>query len=151
MANSHVAHDCVVGDRCLLANGAVLAGHVTLENNVMISGNSAVHQNVRLGRLSLLSGVSGSTMDLPPFMIMQRINVLCGVNVIGMRRAGICNGSIDAVRKAYHLLYRSDLLVSHSVPRLEKELGHVPEIAELVAFIRASKRGISLDVIRDAA
>jgi UDP-N-acetylglucosamine acyltransferase len=151
MANSHVAHDCVVGDRCLMANGAVLGGHVTLEDNVMVSGNSAVHQNVRLGRLSLLSGVSGSTMDLPPFFIMQRINVMCGVNVIGMRRAGISNGSIDAVRKAFHLLYHSDLLVSHSVPRIERELGHVPEVAELVAFIRASKRGISLDISREAA
>src|SRR5262245_32277078 len=151
MSNSHVAHDCVVGDRCLMANGAVLGGHVTLEDNVMVSGNSAVHQNVRLGRLSLLSGVSGSTMDLPPFMIMQRINVLCGVNVIGMRRAGLSNAAIDAVRKAFHLLYKSEMPVSHSLPRIEAELGHVAEVAELVAFIRASKRGISLDLSRDVA
>lgn len=151
MANSHVAHDCVVGDNCLMANGAVLAGHVTLQDGVLISGNSAIHQHVRIGRLALVSGVSGLGMDLPPFFIMQRINTMCGVNVIGMRRAGVCNGSIDAVRKAFGVLYRSGLLLSHSLPRVERELGHVPEVAELVAFIRASKRGISLDVSREAA
>jgi UDP-N-acetylglucosamine acyltransferase len=151
MVNSHVAHDCVVGDRCMLANGALVAGHCVLQDGVLMSGNSAVHQFVRVGRLGLVSGLAGSTMDLPPFMIVQRLNVVCGVNVIGMRRAGISHAGIDAVRKAFHLLYRSDMILSCSLPRIEQELGHVAEVAELLAFIRASKRGISLDYQRDAA
>jgi UDP-N-acetylglucosamine acyltransferase len=151
MANSHVAHDCVVGDRCVMANGAVLGGHVTLGDGVTLSGNSAVHQHVRIGRLALISGVSATSTDLPPFMIMQRINIVCGINIIGMRRAGMSNGAIDAVRKAFHLLYRGKMVLSNSLPRIEQDLGHVPEVAELVAFIRASKRGISLDTTRDAA
>jgi UDP-N-acetylglucosamine acyltransferase len=151
MANSHIAHDCKVGNHCIIANGSMVAGHCVLEDGVLLSGNATVHQFVRIGRLALISGLSGTGMDLPPFMICQRINVTVGVNVVGMRRAGISNGSIDAVRKVFHLLYRSDMLLSHSVPRIEKELGHVSEVAELLAFIRASKRGISLEHKREAA
>jgi UDP-N-acetylglucosamine acyltransferase len=154
MANSHVAHDCIVGDRCILANGALLAGHCTLGDGACLSGNVAVHQFVHIGRLALLSGLSATGMDIPPFMIHQRINTICGVNVIGMRRAGISHAAIDAVRKAFHLLYRSDTLLSSSLPRIEHELGHFPEVAELLDFIRTSKsngRGISLDYKREAA
>jgi UDP-N-acetylglucosamine acyltransferase len=151
MAGCHVAHDCVVGNNCIIANGALLAGHCVLEDGVCLSGNVCVHQFVRIGRLALLSGLSGTGMDVPPFMIHQRVNTVCGVNVIGMRRAGICNGSIDAVRKAFHLIYRGDLVLPEALTRVEQGLGHVPEVAELVAFIRASKRGISLDYKREAA
>jgi UDP-N-acetylglucosamine acyltransferase len=154
MGGCHIAHDCVVGNHCLLANGALVAGHCVLEDGVCLSGNVCVHQFVRIGRLALISGLSGTGMDIPPFMIQQGINTVCGVNVIGMRRAGICNGSIDAVRKAFHLIYRSETILSASLPQVERDLGHVPEVAELVAFIRASKhggRGITLDYKRDAA
>jgi UDP-N-acetylglucosamine acyltransferase len=151
MANSHVAHDCVLGNHCIIANGALVAGHCVLEDGVVLSGNVAIHQFVRIGRLALMSGLSGTGKDVPPFMIHQRVNTVCGVNVIGMRRAGISNSAIDAVRKAFHLIYRSDLLLPASLPRVEQELGHVPEVAELVAFIRASPRGITLDYKREAA
>jgi UDP-N-acetylglucosamine acyltransferase len=155
MAGCHIAHDCVVGNNCILANGALVAGHCVLEDGVCLSGNVCVHQFVRIGRLALISGLSGTGMDIPPFMIGQGINTTCGVNVIGMRRAGICNASIDAVRKAFHLLYRSQMLLPASLPRIEKELGQVPEVLELLTFIRAStgkgKRGISLDYKREAA
>ena len=134
MANSHVAHDCQVGNRCIIANGALLAGHSVLEDGVCLSGNTAVHQFARIGRLALIGGVSATSMDLPPFMINQYINVVCGVNVIGMRRAGVSNGAIDAVRKAFHIIYRGDSLLSHSLARVEKELGHVAEIAELIGL-----------------
>jgi UDP-N-acetylglucosamine acyltransferase len=145
MANSHIAHDCKVGNACIIANGSLVAGHCVLEDGVVLSGNVAVHQFVRIGRLALISGLSGSGMDVPPFMIVHSVNVIGGVNVIGMRRAGIVNGAIDAVRKAFHLLYRSDMVLSNSLPRIEQELGHIGEVAELLSFIRASKRGISLE------
>jgi UDP-N-acetylglucosamine acyltransferase len=151
MANCHVAHDCRVGDHCILANGALLAGHCTLENNVYMSGNSAIHQFVRIGRLALLSGVSASTKDIPPFVIQRRINYVVGVNVIGMRRAGIPNRGIDAVRKAFHVLYREGHLLPVALAKIERELGESPEVAEMVAFIRASTRGITLSFGADAA
>ena len=151
MAGSHVAHDCKIGNHCIIANGALLAGHCVLEDGVCLSGNVCIHQFVRVGRLALISGLSGSGMDVPPFVIQQGINTVCGVNVIGMRRAGICNGSIDAIRKAFHLIYRREQILSVSLPQVEKNLGHVAEVAELVAFIRASKRGVTLDCKREAA
>jgi UDP-N-acetylglucosamine acyltransferase len=151
MANSHVAHDCQVGNHCILANGALLAGHCTLADHVYLSGNSAIHQFVRVGRLALLSGLSASTKDIPPFIIQQRINCVAGVNVVGMRRAGIPTESIDAVRRAFHLLYREELALPQALARIEQELGRYPEVAEMVSFIRASTRGITLDHTRDAA
>ncbi len=151
MAASHVAHDCVLGDHCIFANASVLAGHCSVGDNVCMSGHSAMHQFTRIGRLAMISGVSASTMDVPPFMINQRINVICGVNVIGMRRAGVSALAIEAVRKAFHVLYLRENVLSHSLAQIERELGHVPEVAELVAFIRSSKRGITLNTDRNAA
>ena len=89
MAGSHVAHDCRVGDHGIFANGALLAGHVEVGDRVLLSGNSAVHQFCRVGRLALLSGASATSKDIPPFWVMQDVNRECGVNVIGMRRAGL--------------------------------------------------------------
>ena len=151
MAGSHVAHDCVVGNNCILANGALLGGHCVLEDNVFMSGNSALHQYVRVGRLALLSGCSATTMDMPPFIIQQRINCVVGVNVVGMRRAGIPTEHIDAVRRAFHILYLEDMALPAALEKIERELGTVPEVAEMAAFIRASKRGVNLMGNRDAA
>jgi UDP-N-acetylglucosamine acyltransferase len=151
MANAHVAHDCVVGNHCILANGSMLGGHCLLEDNVFLSGNSAVHQYVRVGRLALLGGLSGSTMDIPPFIIQQRINCIVGVNVVGMRRAGVRTDHIDAVRRAFHMLYHEQMVLPAALEKIDRELGAVSEVAEMTAFIRASKRGINLLNHREAA
>ncbi len=151
MAHSHVAHDCRIGDRCILANGALMGGHSVLEDNVYLSGNCAIHQFCRVGRLALLGGVSASTKDIPPFIIQHRLDCVVGVNVVGMRRAGIPPANIEAVRRAFRILYRSHLVVPAALARMEQELGQVPEVAELVAFIRASSRGIILHTDRAAA
>ncbi len=144
MASSHVAHDCLVGNHCILANSALLAGHCVLEDHVYMSGNSAVHQFCRMGRLSLLSGCSASTKDVPPFTIQQHINHVCGVNVVGMRRAGIPAAGIDAVRRAYQLIHRSEKPLPTSLLQLEAELGDVDVVVELITFIRDSSRGINI-------
>ena len=130
----------VVGDRCILANGALLAGHCTLEDNVYLSGNCAIHQFVRVGRLALLSGASGTTKDIPPFVIQQNINTVVGVNVVGMRRAGLSTAEIDAVRRAYHVIFREGLALPNALARLEAELGSVGPVREMVDFIRGSAR-----------
>lgn len=143
MANSHVAHDCQIGDHCFLTNGSLLGGHCTLENNVYLSGNSAVHQFVHLGRLSLLSGCSITTKDIPPFMIQQGINSVVGVNVVGMRRAGISSAQIDAVRQAFRIIYREAKTLPVALAKIEQEMGTIDVVAELLAFIRRSERGIN--------
>jgi UDP-N-acetylglucosamine acyltransferase len=149
MAGSHVAHDCVIGNACILANSALLGGHCILEDNVYLSGNSAVHQFVHIGRLALLSGVSATTKDIPPFIIQQEINAVVGVNVVGMRRAGLTAREIDAVRRAYHILFREAQALPNALARLEKELGAVEVVQELIRFIQNSTRGIN--PIRDRA
>lgn len=151
MAHSHVAHDCVIGNHCIIVNGALLAGHCVLEDNVYMSGNSAIHQFCRIGRLALLGGVSAATKDIPPFIIQHRMNCVVGVNVVGMRRAGIPSTHIDAVRRAFHLLYRSNMVLPAALEHMERDLGHFPEVAEMIVFIRASSRGIILHMDRDAA
>jgi UDP-N-acetylglucosamine acyltransferase len=151
MANAHIGHDCVVGNHCMLANQAALAGSVTLADRVLMSGSSALHQFVRAGRLALISGLSGSTMDVPPFVIVRNINIICGVNVIGMRRAGIANGVIDAVRKSFSILYKGMALTPVALLEIEARFKDVPEVMEFVNFIRSAKRGVSRDCVRDAA
>jgi len=143
MAGSHVAHDCQIGSRCIFANGALLGGHCTIEDNVYLSGNCAVHQFVRIGRLALLSGTSASTKDIPPFVIQQRIDTVVGINVVGMRRAGMSHAQVDAVRRAYHLLFRQGQVLPSALAQIEQELGHIDAVAEMVTFIRQSKRGIN--------
>jgi len=143
MAGSHVAHDCQIGNRCILVNNALLGGHCVLEDNVTISGNSALHQFCRMGRLSFLSGASGSSKDIPPFIIQQEINLVAGVNVVGMRRAGMTAEQIDAIRRVYQIVYLKGLALPNALAQVEAELGHVDVVREYVAFVRASKRGIN--------
>src|SRR6516165_9085628 len=131
MVNSHVAHDCRIGNRCILANGALVGGHCNLEDNVYLSGNCAVHQYVRIGRLALLSGCSTTTKDIPPFVIQQNINTVFGVNVIGMRRAGITRPEIDAVRRAFHTLFRRGLTLPAALAQLQLELAESAAVAEM--------------------
>jgi UDP-N-acetylglucosamine acyltransferase len=143
MAGSHVAHDCQIGDRCILANGALLGGHCVLEDSVYLPGNCAVHQFIRIGRLALLSGCSATSKDIPPFLVQQDINSIVGVNVVGMRRAGMSNEQIGAVRQAFKILFRDGLTLGDAVARLERELGQAEAVAEMLTFLRGCQRGIN--------
>jgi UDP-N-acetylglucosamine acyltransferase len=143
MAGAHVAHDCRVGNGCILANGSLLGGHCVIEDGAYLSGNSAVHQFVRVGRLAMLGGASGSSKDIPPFVIQQYINTVCGVNVVGMRRAGLSSAQIDAVRRAYHIIFREGRTMPNALAQAETELGSADVVRELVDFIRHSARGVS--------
>ncbi len=143
MAGSHVAHDCVIGDRCILTNGALVAGHCVLEDGVILSGNSAVHQFCRIGRLALLSGCSATTKDMPPFVIQQGIDCVSGVNLIGMKRAGMTLAQVNAVKQAFRILYREGLSIPSAAERMERELGEVDAVQEIIRFLRTSNRGIS--------
>lgn len=142
MVGAHVAHDCVVGSHGIYANSALLGGHVETGDRVFLSGNSAVHQFCRVGRLAFLSGCSASSKDIPPFWVVQDVNRVCGVNVVGMRRAGMPTAEIQAVRRSFRFIYIERMTISAAVLRMEAEFGSVPAVRELIEFIRTSKRGI---------
>ena len=144
MANSHVAHDCVVGNRCILANGAVVGGHCHLADNVIMSGNSALHQFARVGRLAMISGCSASSKDVPPFVIQQYIDNVVGINVIGMKRAGLSSRQTNAVRAAFRVLFREGLVLPAAIAKMEKELGEFDVVQEMVTFLRGCTKGVNI-------
>lgn len=143
MANSHVAHDCVIGNRCVLANGALVAGHCLLEDGVILSGNTAVHQFVRMGRLSLMSGVSATSKDVPPFVIQQGHDTVGGLNIVGMRRAGMSHAQINAAKAAFKILFREGLVFPAALAKMEKELGQIDVVQEMLTFLRGCTKGVN--------
>ena len=143
MVNSHVGHDCTIGNNCILTNGCLVGGHCTLADNVYLSGNSAVNQFVRIGRLAMLSGLSATTKDIPPFVVQQYIDTVVGINVIGMRRAGLSQEQINAVRQAFRILFREGLTLSAAMARLEQELGAVDVVQEIIIFLQHCPKGIN--------
>ncbi|HSN90173.1 MAG TPA: acyl-ACP--UDP-N-acetylglucosamine O-acyltransferase [Anaeromyxobacteraceae bacterium] len=144
MANSHVAHDCAVGDGAIVANSVALAGHVTLEDHVHFGGLSAAHQFTRIGRLAFVSGMTGVTMDVPPYCMASGSRAeLAGLNTVGMQRAGFTEEQITRTKQAYKIVFRSNLQLAEAIAQLDAELGTHPEIAHFVAFLRGSQRGLT--------
>lgn len=143
MVNSHVGHDCVVGNRCIFANGALVAGHCVIEDQVYLSGNCAVHQFVRVGRLALLGGCAITTKDVPPFTMQQGVDNVVGLNLVGMRRAGLLPAQINGVRQAFRILFREGNPLGVACARIEKQFGQVDVVREMVAFLRHPGRGIN--------
>ena len=143
MANSHVAHDVQLGDGCILANCASLAGHVVVEDHVIFGGLTAAHQFARVGRLAFISGMSGVGMDVAPYCTVSGSRgELAGVNSVGLQRAGMSDEQIARVKEAYRVVFRSKLTVAEALAQVKAEMGNCPEIAHFVAFCEASKRGL---------
>jgi UDP-N-acetylglucosamine acyltransferase len=140
-ARAHVAHDCRVGNGVLVASGAMLAGHVSVGDRANVSGNCVVHQHVRIGRLALLRGGSRTSRDVPPFAIMDWTHTVRAVNRIGLRRAGLSADRIRALHRAFAVLFRSRRNLRTALAEVEAA-PMTDDVAELVAFIRASTRGV---------
>ncbi len=143
MVNSHIGHDSIVGNRTILANGALVAGHCVLQDNAYLSGNCAIHQFVRVGRLALLSGCAITTKDMPPFIMQQGIDNVVGLNLVGMRRAGLTPGQINSLRQAFHILFREGNPLNVACARMDHDLGQVDVVQELLTFLRQPGRGIN--------
>lgn len=143
MIASHVGHDARVGDGCTLVNNALVAGHAVLGDGCILSGHTAVQQRVRVGRLAMLGGMAASSKDVPPFVLQQGYNCVTGLNIIGLRRAGISPRTIDALRHAYRILYKEGRTRQAALERIEADHGSIPEVAELLQFIRESTLGIN--------
>lgn len=141
LAGSHVAHDCRVGDGATMANGALLAGHVTVGDGAFLSGHAAVHQHVRIGSLAMISGHARVTKDVPPFVIVAGDSKVCGLNVVGMRRAGLSALQRRNVARIFAVVYRSGLNVSQAVEQL-RTLPPGDERDAWLAFIERATRGL---------
>lgn len=143
MAYSHVAHDCIIGNNCVMANAATLAGHVTLEDAAVIGGLSAVHQFVRLGRLSIVGGCTKVVQDVPPFSMCDGHPArVIRTNTIGLRRAHVSAKSCELLKKAFKILFFSQLSKTHALERISTELSSSPELEHLIFFAKTSRRGL---------
>ncbi len=143
MIGSHLGHDGQVGNDCTLVNGALVGGHAELFDGCILSGHCAVQQRVRVGRLAMLGGLGSVTKDIPPFVIQQGYNCVSGLNLVGLRRAGMAADSISALRDAFRVLYKEGRTLTGALEQIEADLGDVAEVRELITFIRSSKIGIS--------
>jgi len=144
MAYSHVAHDCVVGERVIMANNATLAGHVTIEEDAILGGMAGVHQFVHIGRMSILGGMARALKDVPPYMMADGDPIkIFGPNKVGLARHGVSAEAQKLLKQAYKIIYRTDLTTAKALERIEAELEAVPEIVNFVEFIRGSERGIT--------
>jgi len=142
MTSGHIAHNCRIGNRTVIASCALVAGYVDVEDQAFISGGVVIHQHSRIGRLAMIGGNTRVNSDLPPFFLYTDFNVAVhGLNLVGLRRAGFGEADINALKTAYRLLYRSGLKLEDAVQRIETEVS-TDHTRQLVAFIRTSKRGI---------
>ena len=142
MTSGHIAHNCKIGNQCVIASCALVAGYVEVEDQVFISGGVAIHQYSKIGKLAMVAGNAGVNSDLPPFFMYSDFRVAAkGINVVGLRRAGFKQDEIATLKCAYQILYRSKLKLETALARIESELDS-DHTRHLVRFIRSSKRGI---------
>ena len=140
----HVGHNTVVGDHVVLGGGTQLAGHVTVGDLAFLSGNCLVHQFCRVGTLALMQGGAALSQDLPPYTIARGVNSLCGLNIVGLRRAGFTSDQRLDLKRVYRLLFRSGQRMSLAVAAAQAQVTGEPARL-LVDFVAGSKRGVCAD------
>jgi UDP-N-acetylglucosamine acyltransferase len=142
MATAHVAHNCRIGDRVIIANNVALAGYVDIEDRAFISGGVVIHQFCRIGRLAMIGGNSKIIQDCLPFVTTDGVpGRACGLNIVGLRRAGLKSSDLQKLKDAYRLLLRSGLALEEALARIGD--ARDPYVDHLTNFIRASTRGFS--------
>jgi UDP-N-acetylglucosamine acyltransferase len=143
LAYSHIAHDCVVGDRVIFSNNGTIAGHVEVGDHAVIGGLTADHQFCRIGAHAITGGCSKIVQDVPPFMIADgNPAAIRGLNKVGLERQGYSEESLKSLKDAYRVLYRSSLNLQQAVERLQAVPEHSPELDRLLEFLQSSQRGI---------
>ena len=144
MAYSHIAHDCEIGDGNILANSATLAGYVKIGNKVVIGGLVAIHQFCRLGDFSIVGGCSKVVQDIPPFSMCDgHPAAICGLNLVGLKRAKLPSSTIRILKKAFKIIFFENHPLAQSRELIRKDLPPLKELEHLFEFISSSKRGIS--------
>jgi UDP-N-acetylglucosamine acyltransferase len=144
MAYSHLAHNVQVGNNVIIANGALVAGYAEVGDRAFISGNCLVHQFARIGRLVMLAGGSAVHKDVPPFCMTRSttLNKIMGLNIVGLRRAGFTSDERLTVKRAFKILYQSNLLIPEAIEKLEAEFDS-DLVREICEFLKTSQRGIA--------
>lgn len=143
MINSHIAHDCSIGNRCIIANNGTLAGHVTLDDFVIVGGMSAIHQFVVIGSHVMLGGGSMVSQDVPPYVMAQGNHARpFGINFEGLKRRGFDKPAMHAIRAVYKLLYSSNKTVEEALPEIEQIAEKEPAAKAFLEFFQRSTRGI---------
>ena len=146
MVYVHVAHNCVIHDRVILANCATLAGHVTLEKNAILGGLAGVHQFVKVGTYSMIGGLSKITMDVMPYCTADGRDEIkiCGLNTVGLTRAGFDAQSVSALKKAYKIFFRSKLTKNDAIAKICEtiDVSKIKLVSNFVEFAKNSERGI---------
>jgi len=145
MAHCHVGHNTQLGNHVILANGALLGGHVIVQDGAFISGNCMVHQFVRVGTLALMRGGVAISMDLPPYTVAREVNSICGLNTVGLRRAGFASEVRLELKRLYHALFRSGQRLSAALAAARQEF-QSEHAKALIEFVAGSKRGLCADV-----
>ena len=144
MQHSHVAHNCVIEDHVIMAGGALLAGHVLVQKSAFISGNCLVHQYTRVGTLTLMQGGSAISKDLPPFTMAHGVNLICGLNIVGLRRAGFSADQRLELKRLYHAIFREGHPLRQIIATLREKASSSAALT-LLDFLAAAKRGICSD------
>jgi len=143
MVNTHIAHDCQIGNRCIFANNATLAGHVTVDDFAIIGGMTAVHQWCTIGAHVMVGGCSGVAQDVPPYVIAQGNHATpFGINIEGLKRRGFSKEALHAIRNAYKLLYRSGKTLDEVKPEIEALAQAHAEVRPFYDFFARSTRGL---------
>ena len=143
MAYAHVAHDCIIHNGATLANNATLAGHVIVEDQAILGGLSAVHQFVRIGKLSITGGCSKVVQDIPPFMMVDGHPAKAfGINSVGLDRAGYSKEEKAAIKKAFKIIFKSGLILKNVIKQIQQEIPVSPSIQTILSFLGTSERSI---------
>jgi UDP-N-acetylglucosamine acyltransferase len=144
MALSHMAHNSSLGDHVVVVNGALVGGYVEVADRAFISANCLLHQFIRVGTLAILRGGSKASRDIPPYSIIDETHTVMGVNLVGLKRAGLASPNITALRHAFRLLFFRRVNLKAAMAQVEKEVPLTPEVVHLLEFMRASKRGVAM-------
>jgi len=144
MAGAHIGHNCAVGSQVIIANGALLGGHVTVQDRAFISGTCLVHQFTRIGTLALMQGGAGISKDLPPFTVARGVNGICGLNVVGLRRAGFSAADRMELKKLYQALFRGGKNFSEAAAEA-RQIFSCLGAKVMLEFMATAKRGVCLD------
>ena len=144
MAYVHIAHDCKTGRKVILANNATLAGHIVIEDFVTVGGLVAIHQFVRIGNYAYIGGKSAVVKDIPPYVIAAGDRAkLHGLNSVGLKRHEFSQETLSSLKKAYRIIFRIGLTLNEAIERVKAEVEQVPEVTDLIRFIKSSERGIT--------
>ncbi|HEX5177719.1 MAG TPA: acyl-ACP--UDP-N-acetylglucosamine O-acyltransferase [Gemmatimonadaceae bacterium] len=144
MTYVHLAHDCHVGNGVIISNGTQLAGHITVEDRAIISGLCAIHQFVKIGTHSFIGGASRVPQDIPPYLKAVGNPIrLYGLNSVGLQRANFEPAVLRELKRAYRLVFRSELNVSQAMERANTELEMFPEVRHFLSFVDGSGRGVA--------